>query len=535
MLIDTGWLRVLNGQTTQLTIPDGRLVSGRIRWRGVALDTIETVTTSDEASGSRGAGSVGTGTLGASAPAGVGWALTRVRATTSVYPDSPDFWWAFAKAPDFSDGVLNTGTGSSGSATQNNYGPGATGTTHNCGSDSSFSWTWRCTAWWSRAVTLQSVDPAVTVAGQHTGHSGTVTDGTVTDWYNLAGLSAGQVNSILHSIGGSGRVDVQIEVEYVPALTILQLEPDLYGRATRETLQFRVSAPAPSGSVATVWFPRIEAGMSADLSSPDYVWDASANQEGWSYFDGGSWLSIPPEGAPTNSECRFLPPADDMAIAKWFWRASAWDDDTEVWGAWSTVRQFRLFLSLASRYALEIGGADYSTAASGLTVSETSNGELGSMSFVLLVRSASPLPEDGDPVSLAVRDAAGSQDQFEGWQQGAPERVGPELYACYVKLPDAILAERYILKDYASQDVGQTVADIIDEYCAPLDSSEVDTATGFERPINAVGRTALDVLQELREQYGLIFWVRSTDLMVFLIKPEDLGVPVLTISRGQVA
>jgi len=118
--------------------------------------------------------------------------------------------------------------------------------------------------------------------------------------------------------------------------------------------------------------------------------------------------------------------------------------------------------------------------------------------------------------------------------EGDAERVAPQIYRCRVRLPDSILAQRYVREDYGSQDVGQTLADIVDDYCSPLDSSGIDTATGFVRPVAAFGRTALDVAKELREQYGLMFWVRSTDYKVFLVKPEDQEAALLAVARGQV-
>ena len=532
-VIDTGWIEVQNGQQTQVTVPAGRVVSARVRWRGKQVTSTSTTTTSNSASGSASAshGQL----LSASSPGGE-WSLAGVSGSASVSAGSSGSWWASAWAGGTGSAQFNSGTGLGGSASQTNWSPSAAHAQLSVAHDNPFNYSFSVTAHWSRSVTYQTQNPQITVDGSVTAHSGTLNDGVESGWYSAGGFAAGQVNTAAHAVSGSSRAWVQIEITYIPALTVSMLEPAAFGRATRASLVFRAQANQPGGNTATAWHLRLLAGQESELAAPDFTWDSAADQTSWDYTeDGGeTWTPLGSGGAPIGAVLRYAPPADDMAMGRWYWSGQAWDDNTEVWGVVGAVRQFRLVLSIAARFALEIDSVDFSSQALNISVAETTNGELGSITFDLVLPSGEEgLPANGDPVALAVRDAAGTEEQFEGWLQGGPERAGPALFRCYCKLPDAILAERYVRVDYGSQDVGLTAKAIVDSYCAPLDSSGIDTSTGFARPVTAFGKTALDVFKELREQYGLLFWVRSTDMVTFLVDPADLASPHLTVTRGQ--
>ena len=533
IVILTDWVEVQNGQQTQVTVPAGRVVSVRVRWKGKQVTSTSTTTTSNSASGSASAshGQL----LSASSPGGE-WSLSGVSGSASVSAGSSGSWWASAWAGGTGAAQLNSGTGLGGSASQTNWSPSAAHAQLSVAHDSPFNYSFSVTAHWSRSVTYQTQNPQITVGGSVTAHSGTLNEGVESGWYGAGGFVAGQVNTVAHAVSGSSRAYVQIEVTYIPALTVSLLEPAAFGRATRASLLFRAQAVPPDGNTATAWHLRLEAGQEPELTSSDFTWNSAGDQSGWDYTeDGGeTWTPLTGAGAPIGAVLRYTPPADDMAMGRWYWAGEAWDDYTEAWGPQAAIRQFRLVLSIAARFALEIGAVDFSAQALNIRVSETTNGELGSITFDLVMpQGEAGLPSDSDPVALAVRDAAGSEDQFSGWLQGDPSREGPALFRCYCKLPDAVLAERYILEDYASQDVGLTFYQAVTTYGAPLDPSGINTSTGFVRPVAAKGRTLLDVAKELREQYGLAFWVRSTDMVTFLVDPADLSSPHLSVTRGQ--
>ena len=532
-VLDTGWVYISsNGQKTQVVVPEGKVISARVRWKGRQRTVTNTTTTSDSDSGSGGS-TFNSKSMIPSSPGG-GWSLTRVSCAASMSGASSGSWDVACNAGG--TGSANSGTGTSGSHTHTNWSPGYT----NSSANGNFhginitGWSASATAYWESSTTYQTQNPKITVNGKETSFTGTLNHGVESAWYDCPADSflPGVSNEVTHNIAGSNRADVQIEVTYAPALTGVHVAPEAYGRMVPSGVYLEIAHQDPDPLISpTAWFPAVRIGQDPDMVTYD-EYDSKTSQSRWTYDGGGTWEALTAVGAPIGARCRYSIDGD-LLVGRWYWRVRAWDDDTELWGAWSTNWQFRVVLSLDARYALDIGGVDFSGRAINIRVSETTNGELGSMEFELVV-DESELPSDGDYTILAVRDAAGNEEQYEGWMQGNPERVGPYHFACFVKLPDSILAERYVLADYASQDVGLTFQEIVDTYCEPLDSAGVNAATGFERPVDALGKTALDVAKELREQYGLVFWVRSTDSVVFLVKPEDLDAPTALIVRGQV-
>jgi len=536
-VLDTGWVYVLDNAETEIVVPTGRVISARVRWKGA--QRTET-TYSNTSANDSGAG--GTDFYAPLTPAVGDGTLDRVTVSVSMSISPSANWLVSARAGGtLYGGVVNenSGTGSGGSVSATDYAPSSrsgSGSGVIPYSDATITaWSVTVTARWRQTTTYQTQNPQITVAGDVTGHTGTLNNGVESDWYPALGFVAGQSNTVRHDSSSSGRAYVQIEITYTEPMTATLLEPGHLTRTVRDDLVFCVAPVMPDGNEAEAWFPRIVIAQGDSVAVPLFDWDSSSDQTDWEYFDAlaDEWVALTGDGAPVDAECRFTPPVEDMPIGRWAWAAKALDDDIGEWGALSAVWLFRLVLTVQARFALEIAGTDFSGQARAIRVSETTNGELGSMGFEVYAPDEQ-VPEDGNEVALAVRDATGAEEQFNGWMEGDAERVAPQIYRCRVRLPDSILAQRYVREDYGSQDVGQTLADIVDDYCSPLDSSGIDTATGFVRPVAAFGRTALDVAKELREQYGLMFWVRSTDYKVFLVKPEDQEAALLAVARGQV-
>ena len=534
-VLDTGYVNVVTGQTTQITVPHGKILSARVRWRGKKRDVVTDTSTTAHASGD-GGNSVFTGALTPSNPGGT---LQKVTAEVNFETAFSGTWVCAARAGGVVVGgvvVQNEGTGTSGSAYAEALLPlEAVGSASIETQRTLSSWHAVVTAFWREIMEFPTVNPRITVNGQTTQYTGTLNQGETTSWIAASGFVAGQINDVLHTIETSGYAEVRIEITYTSALEVQLREPGVFARATRPTLVFRARVVRPTSNEATVYHLRVTAARVEDLTPPDFTWNSQAGQADWEYTldDGDTWIPLGSGGAPIGATVRYTPPVDEMELGRWYWTAEAWDDDTEAWSAPAAIRQFRLALTLTFRVLLNIGGVDYTQQTLNIRVTETTNGEMGSIEFDLIVPPGADMPADGEVVLLGVRDAAGYEEQYEGWLQGAPALKEPSLFSCIVKLPDAILTERCILEDYPSQDVGLTFAEIIDDYCAPLNSAGINTSTGFERPVTAFGRMPLDIAQELQEQYDLRFWVRSTDGVVFLVLPEDIGVPSLTVTRGQ--
>lgn len=534
-VLDTGWVRVGNGGQTEVVIPQGKITQVRVRWRGVDHSYTEYDTTDASRSGTAASGG-GIGPYSLRPADKSGWKQLRTTVSVSCASSVVRGWLCGVQTAGKAWQTAS-GTGKNGSKSYTWY-PGDTDRYNYAEADMDgtdpYDWDMSASIRWSREVTDNTVNPKITVDANDTQHTGTLLNGVASDWTAASGFVAGATNVVAHTISGSELADVQIEVTYTPTFAPLLLEPGAYARATAASLVFEVLATEPDGSAATAWFPKILLSDQSDLTDAT-TFDASTDQTDWEYWDdvAEDWAALTGDGAPVGAKCRLSPDTSAMAMGRWYWALLVWDDETELWSEQSAIRQFRMVLTLAARVACEIETVDQTANVRAIKISETTNGELGRMAFELYVPPAGSAPSVGDAVVMAVRDVDGNDEQFEGWVAEEPARVGPRIFAIRCSLPDSILAQRYILEDYASQDVGVTLKAIVDDYCSPLDSSGINTSTGFSRPVTAFGRTALDVFKEVRDQYGLLFWVNSTDSRVYLVSPDDVKGVTLHVLRGR--
>lgn len=95
-----------------------------------------------------------------------------------------------------------------------------------------------------------------------------------------------------------------------------------------------------------------------------------------------------------------------------------------------------------------------------------------------------------------------------------------------------LLSERVIEEDYEQQDIGQTVEDIILDYCRPLTAENVDTETGIEAPINAEGEKPIRILENLRRRYNIFYFVDSAWDVHFYMQ-NDIEEGPYTIRLGE--
>jgi hypothetical protein len=86
----------------------------------------------------------------------------------------------------------------------------------------------------ARIITQNTTNPNITAAGQTTQHTGTLTDGQVSDWVTANGLSKGVI-SLLHN----QTADVQVEYTFEPFLpyTVLTL-PEHSSSTTSTTVEY---------------------------------------------------------------------------------------------------------------------------------------------------------------------------------------------------------------------------------------------------------------------------------------------------------
>lgn len=111
----------------------------------------------------------------------------------------------------------------------------------------------------------------------------------------------------------------------------------------------------------------------------------------------------------------------------------------------------------------------------------------------------------GDDVYLLIKDELDKFKVYKGKIRG----MNPRDRKIKIKaiMGDKILTERIVKENYLEQDIGLTVKDIIETYCAPLTASNVDINTGYSAPIQAEGKKPSQILTELQGKYPVIFYV----------------------------
>ena len=137
----------------------------------------------------------------------------------------------------------------------------------------------------------------------------------------------------------------------------------------------------------------------------------------------------------------------------------------------------------------------------------------------------------GDVIEVKVD----GDEIFEGsvFQINAERSVGIQVLICRGKTN--ILYQKYVLDtnhdDYTLQDAGVIVKDLIDYYFSGiLTSSNVNSSTGTTiTNIDGFGKTVGDVIEELADRSGCVFYVDSVNDMHFFVSgAEDSGLSITT-------
>lgn len=523
----TAWQRVYPGQTTQLDLTAmSHYISARVRWRGADNPYIvQTVLTAS-------------GTTAAFRAVEEGRSFVRHAAAGSVYVRSFSYetlvflvklnigGTSYAQQYNLSPG--SQGTYSIQTGAIYTYMPGATVSVSTevisgTGSMSTSSNNVSAYTTQEQTLTQHTTDPSVTIAGETAIYYGFLTDGAVSSWYTLDGLIKG-MNSLYHNMDERSAADIQIEYTYEPLLPYTEQDAPEHATSTADTtVNFDFVLTADAENSAEKYHARIRFANFSTMPSAT-VYESKESQAGWNYWDGAAWQPFPSGGVDPDTLVRYT---KTFPLSTIYWDTASWDGYS--YGLQGTPYKVRLVLTADSLYTLEIDGQRYNARA--LRVTEACNGEIGGISMVLDNKDGTAYSTIayGDTVILAL--SVNGQDQdFEGVvREINPSGAEVEVTAI---LGDGILAERIVKEDYASQDIGLIIKDIIETYCAPLTAANVDTATGFSAPIPANGKTPLAVFEDIRKNYGTYYYVdKNWDLHFYKTVSDDA---VIRISRGAV-
>lgn len=374
--------------------------------------------------------------------------------------------------------------------------------------------------------TVITTNPQITVGGTNVAYAGTLANGVVSAWSNIpAGISAGQVNVVTNNFDSSSGGYVEIEDTFEPMLPLGTVDsPANDTRTVTAAVAFIFNLIEDTDNSAVKYHARIRLDDYSSIPAPT-VYQSKDDQTNWEYWTGAAYAAFPAGGVDPGTKVKYT---KTLALGISYWDIASWDG--YGYGSIITPYKIKIVITVNNLYFLDIDGTEYD--AYSLRVVETSNGEIGEIVAVINNAGGTNFGAINyqDVVLVAFNDELGNTEDFAGKVRNKnPSGEDLEIYAI---LGDGILAERIIQENYADQDIGVTVAAIIADYCAGLTSTNVDLTTGFSEAILTDNKTPLKVLEELRKNYGIFFYVdKDWDLHFYL--PADItATPTASIRYG---
>lgn len=349
---------------------------------------------------------------------------------------------------------------------------------------------------------IDTQNPSVIINDSTTTYSGTLYS-YESAWQNLSGLLAEQINNIAHSIDGSGQAEYQIEYTVAYPVAPERISPENQAEQTEQQITFELRLTEDTDDPSSYYHAKIRYDDLLSFTNPKII-ESKENQTGWEYYDTdtSTWEDYPVEGVAPDTIVRYTTSTLDYAI--YYWKAQTWSTYGE-YGEETSAWKISIQLSTSGLYTIDIEGTSYS--AYTISVTETCNGEIGQIN--LEVNNENNTAYNGinydDEVLLVVNDKKGNQEQFKG----RVKRKNPSANTLEITAVTGggILSERIIDKDYSSQNIGLTAKDIVDNYCSPLTSNNIDTSTSISAPIKANGKKPLKIFEDMRRQHGISYYV----------------------------
>ena len=302
--------------------------------------------------------------------------------------------------------------------------------------------------------------------------------------------------------------------------------PDTNTETNNRQPYFEFVLPANDESDSLKYHAKFRISTTSDMNNLIIDYDSKDDQSQWELWDGSQWVTFPSGGVNPDSKIRVKP---DFALQYGFlyWNCASWETNYG-YGLNTSTWKINILISTNKPYVLTIEGTEYN--AYSINVSETSNGEVGSIDFVLNNQdgTANTNINYNDTILLAVNDKLGNQEQFKGIiRDKNPEGKILNISAI---TGDGILSERRVKQNYSGQDIGLTQKQIIDNYCSPLSSNNINT-TGITATIKAKDKTPLKIFEEIRRQFGIFYFVDANwDVNTYFL--SEIGSSVVTVRHG---
>jgi len=131
---------------------------------------------------------------------------------------------------------------------------------------------------------------------------------------------------------------------------------------------------------SNLYHVRARIGIRSDFQEYTEIFDSKNDTTSWEIYDGVNWVSFPQEGVPAGTKCRIKPDINLYKFGFYYWDATAHNPQ---WGYGINAKHRMIIVvdDTDERYVLSIAGRDYK--AMQLNVSESANGELGSINITL--------------------------------------------------------------------------------------------------------------------------------------------------------
>ena len=129
-----------------------------------------------------------------------------------------------------------------------------------------------------------------------------------------------------------------------------------------------------------LYHARIRIGTHSDFSDYDVYLESKEDTTGWECFLDGKWVPFPVEGVPAGTRVRVRSEIENVKFGFLYWDAAAYNSKW-AYGMNSEHRLIIVIDEMDRSFILSINGISYNPLELG--VSESSNGELGSIEIVL--------------------------------------------------------------------------------------------------------------------------------------------------------
>lgn len=129
-----------------------------------------------------------------------------------------------------------------------------------------------------------------------------------------------------------------------------------------------------------LYHARVRLGPRSDFSDYDVYLESKEDTTGWEYFYKNEWVPFPAEGVPAGSRIRVRPEIENVKFGFLYWDAAAYNPKW-CYGMNSEHRLIIVIDEADRPFIVLINGISYNPLE--LRISESSNGELGSIEIVL--------------------------------------------------------------------------------------------------------------------------------------------------------